>query len=119
MNLRGWKHTIVISKFNNRLNVEYSKILKYIDPKVREYLKAEIYDGYKLNDEELLETFKVYRSLQSQLIERLLKRKLSYKSQKFLSNLKRLVKYELSENQLRSILVHFSNTLNRREYENI
>lgn len=114
-----WKYETKLSKFNNRLNVEYNKILKYTNPKVREYLKAEIYDGYNLNDEELLDTFKVYHSLQSQLIERLLKRKLSYKSQKFLSNLNRLVRYGLSDNQLRSILVTFSNTLNRREYENL
>ena len=115
----NWKYEIKLSKFNNRLNVEYNKILKYINPKVREYLKAEIYDGYNLNDEDLLESFKCYHSLQSQLIERLLKRKLSYKSQKFLSNLNRLVRYGLSDNQLRSILVTFSNTLNRREYENL
>jgi hypothetical protein len=108
------KVTYVKTSYNNCFDVDYYHLLDSLDPLIRDLLKAN-QESEELDDITLLDSFRANKELQHKLIESMLKKKISRSTKRFLKDIKIQISYELTDKQLRSLLVSYNNTLTRRE----
>ena len=106
-----WKSKVT---YNNFFDVDYYDILNHLDPLIRYMLKTN-QSSEEFDDKLLLDSFSLNNDLQVEMINQILKKRVSRSTKTFLKDIKSQIEYTLTHKQLRSLLVSYNNTLTRKE----